>query len=345
MDFADLPKLHCGDKVAIVSPSFAAPAVWPHVYQYALCRLRDVFGLVTLDYPSTAKLGATAGERAADLIAAFGAPEVNAVIATIGGDDQVTYVKRLPREPFLDNPKPFFGFSDNTHFANHLWLCGIASFYGGSLFTEFGMNVRMDDLTVRFLRHALFDRGWFELEASPAFNDEELDWDDPSTLDQPRRYQENEGWQWDGRGGGEGLTWGGCLESIDELLRHAVELPTLRDFESVVLAVETSEELPPAPYVFRVFRALGERGILERVRALLVGRPKAWAFDRHSDDAQKAVYKAEQREAILTAFRRYNPSAPVVQNMDFGHTAPQICLPYGGQIRVDADARTIAARF
>src|SRR5512146_82681 len=119
MQFVQLPKLHRGDKVAIVSPSFAAPAAWPHVYQYALGRVREVFGLEPIDFPATAKLGATGEERAGDLVNAFEDREIKAVIATLGGNDQVTYVKYLPQRPFVANPKPFFGASDNTPFANH----------------------------------------------------------------------------------------------------------------------------------------------------------------------------------------------------------------------------------
>ena len=91
-------KLSKGDKVAIVSPSFAAPGRFSDVYKLGLERLRTVFGLLPVEYPTTAKLGASGDERAADLIAAFNDPEIKAVIATIGGDDQVTYIKNLPAE-------------------------------------------------------------------------------------------------------------------------------------------------------------------------------------------------------------------------------------------------------
>ena len=345
MHFVDLPKLQRGDKVAIVSPSSAAPARWPHVYQYALGRVRDVFGLEPVEYPATAKLGASGDERSRDLIAAFEDKEIKAVIASLGGDDQVTYVKHLPQASFRDHPKPFFGYSDNTHFANHLWLCGVPSFYGGSLFTEFGMQGSMDDLTVRFLRRALFDDGLFELEASPVFSDMGPDWNDPLTLNQRRKYVPNDGWHWDGRQDGEGTTWGGCLESIDELLRHDILIPSLAEFETVILFFETSEEIPPPDYVFRVLRALGERGILSRVKGLLVGRPKAWEFDKQTTSEAQVAYKSAQCTVILETFRRYNPSAPVVQNLDFGHTAPQICLPMGSPVQIDAANRRIFARF
>ena len=142
------------------------------------------------------------------------------------GDDQVTYARHLPRAPFQNNPKPFFGYSDNTHFANFLWLNGVPSYYGASLFTELGMQGSMDDFTVKYLRHALFEDGEFELTSSDVFNDIGLGWNDPATLTMRRRYQPNNGWQWDGAKNAEGVTWGGCLESVDELLRNGVAIPS-----------------------------------------------------------------------------------------------------------------------
>ena len=345
LPMASLQKLAKGDKVAIVSPSFAAPGRWPHVHALGLKRLREDFGLEPVEYPTTAKIGASGEERSRDLIRAFEDPEIHGVIASLGGDDQITYVKHLPCAPFADNPKPFFGYSDNTHMANFLWLRGIPSFYGGALFTQFAMNVRMEALTVRYLRHALFESGEIELEASDTYNDIGLGWDDPENLKKHRQYEPNEGWLWDGTESGEGVTWGGCIESIDELLRHGVTIPSLADFENVVLIGETSEEIPPAAYVLRVFRALGERGILERIKGVLIGRPKAWEFDKQANAAQKAEYRKEQRDGILREVRKYNPTVPVVQNLDFGHTNPQIAMPYGGRVRIDAGAKRVFAEF
>ena len=59
MNFASLPKLKKGDKVAILSPSFAAPGKWPHVYDLGCQRLRDIFDLNPVEFPTTKKLGAS----------------------------------------------------------------------------------------------------------------------------------------------------------------------------------------------------------------------------------------------------------------------------------------------
>lgn len=345
MDFLRLNKLKKGDKIAIVSPSFAAPGRWPHVYDLCLSRMNKIFELHPIEFPSTKKIGASAEERSNDLISAFENSEIKAVMASLGGDDQVTYVKNLPHEPFKKNPKLFFGYSDNTHFINHLWLNNIPSFYGASLFTEFGIQGEMDSLTIQFLKHAFFQEGEFELEASSTFNDIGLDWSDPLTLNQKRRYQHNEGWYWNGSKNAEGVLWGGCLESIDELLRHNIRIPTLSQFQSVVLAVETSEEIPSSDYVRRVFRALGAREILKNINGLLIGRPKAWEFNNQQSDEMKIKYKENQRKAILDIVRIYNRDIPIVQNLDFGHTAPQICLPFGRRVRIDVDNKKIFAQF
>jgi len=339
------PKLQPGDKVAVLSPSFAAPGKWPHVYELELERLRTVFDLEPVEFPATKKLGATKEERAADLIAAFKRPDIKAVIATLGGDDQVTYIKNLPTEPFAQNPKPFFGFSDNTHFAYFLYQLGIPSYYGGCLFTQFAMQYEMELFTVRYLRHALFESGEVELAASPTYSDIGSDWNDPSSLDTPLTQEQNESWQWDGAGSAAGVTWGGCLESIDEMLRHNIALPSLESFKDTVFITETSEEVPSHDYVRRVFRALGVRGVLERVQGLLVGRPQAANFDIQPTAEEKYVYRAAQRETIVAVVREYNTTAPIVLNMDFGHTNPQIPMPYGGWVRINGQARKVLATF
>lgn len=211
MDFKKLPKLKQGDKVAILSPSFAAPGRWPHVYELGLQRVREVFGLEPVEFPTTKKIGASKEERSKDLIDAFENPEIKAVITTLGGDDQITYVKDLPSDPFINNPKPFFGYSDNTHFMNHLWLNGVPSYYGGGLFTQFAMQKVMDEFTVQYLKSALFEEETVTLDASTTYNDIGLSWDDLENLTQERVKESNSGWIWDGTQNVEGITWGGVF--------------------------------------------------------------------------------------------------------------------------------------
>lgn len=340
-----LQKLKKGDKVAILSPSSAGPAIWPHVYDLGVKRLQEVFELRPVEFPTTKKLGATGEERSKDWVDAFENKEIKAIISSIGGDDQVTYVKNLPPEPFAKNPKPFFGYSDNTHMMNFLWLQGVPSYYGGALLTQFAMQKEMDEYTVKYLKYALFEEGEFEIEASEKYNDVGLNWGDPSTLNQKRINELNERWFWEGNKNVDGITWGGCLESLEEILKHNIPLPTLEEFENIVLMTETSEGIPSSEYVAGVYRTLGEMGVLARIKAVLVGRPKAWEFDKQKNMEEKTNYRKDQREAIIKIVRTYNPTVPIVQNLDFGHTDPQIPMPYGMKVRINSSKQKIFATF
>ncbi|MFC7274250.1 LD-carboxypeptidase [Paractinoplanes rhizophilus] len=94
-------KLKPGDKVAIVSPSWAGPAVYPATHELAMRRLRELLELEPVEFPTTRQQGASPAARAADLMAAWADPEIRAVFATIGGSDQITVLPHLDPAPFV----------------------------------------------------------------------------------------------------------------------------------------------------------------------------------------------------------------------------------------------------
>lgn len=340
-----LQKLQKGNKVAVLSPSFAAPAIFLKVFELGLQRIQDKFGLVPVEYPTTRQLNASIEERARDIIAAFSDPEIKAVIASIGGDDQVTYIHKMDPNVFIKNPKLFLGYSDNSHLCNFLFQHGIPSYYGACVMTQFAMQGEMDRYTVENIRHALFDSGEYEISPSEEYNEIGLNWKDETLLTTKRTYEKNTGWIWDTPVDSEGILWGGCLESIDDMLRNNTPIPSLKEFENIVLMLETSEEIPSHGYVQRIIRALGERGILQKVQGIFVGRPKAWEFDKQFTKEERTIYTDEQQKTILETVRTYNKNIPVVQNMNFGHTDPQIPMPYGGRVRVDSNKKRIFVYF
>src|SRR5262245_55247267 len=89
------PKPRPGDRVAIVSAGAGLPGILPLPFDLGLKRLREEFELEPVEYPTTRKMGSSPAERAADLHAAFADDSVKAVIASIGGDDQITVLKHL----------------------------------------------------------------------------------------------------------------------------------------------------------------------------------------------------------------------------------------------------------
>ncbi|MGC4893206.1 S66 family peptidase [Micromonospora sp. DT31] len=339
------PKPRPGDRVAVVSPSAGLAGLFPHVYELGLRRLREEFGLEPVEYPTTRATGADPRERARDLTAAFADPSVTAVLAVVGGDDLITVTPFLDDDVLRANPKPYFGYSDNTNVLNHLYRLGIVAYHGGSVLVHLGRSGRPHPLTFDSLRAALFTSDWYDLTPATEWGDEPLDWQDPATLaDEPPMYP-SEGWRWHGPARVvRGRTWGGCLEIVHWLM--AVDrVPSAADLAGTVLVLETSNELPPAQEVFRMVRNMGERGLLAAVPAIVVGRPKAWDFARPCSVAERLAWAADQREAILSAIGPYADDPVVVFDVDLGHTDPQVVIPYGGEIRVDAVARRIAVRY
>src|SRR6478609_80820 len=144
-----------GDKVAIVSPSGGLPEIFPGPYELGLRRMREDFGLDPVEYPTTRKLRTSPAERAADLHAAWSDPSIRAVFASIGGSDQLTVLKHLDPAVFAADPKPFFGYSDNTNLLNFLYSLGLPGYYGGSVMVQFGRGGAMHPDSERSLRAAL----------------------------------------------------------------------------------------------------------------------------------------------------------------------------------------------
>ena len=84
---------------------------------------------------------------------------------------------------------------------------------------------------------------------------------------------------------------------------------------------------------------------MSKVKGLLVGRPKAWEFDKPNTDEQKDEYKKGQRKMFLEIVRKYNQDIPIIQNLDIGHTSPQICLPTGNKLTIDSTNKSIRVEF
>lgn len=340
------PKPTPGDRVAVLSPAAGLPAVFPHVFELGLTRLRSELGLVPVEYPTTRVLGAPAKERARDIHKAFTDPDITAVLASIGGEDQIIVTPHLDRELLAAHPKPFFGYSDNTNLHNVLWNAGVVSYYGGSVMVHLGRSGATNPETMSSLRAALFTDGWQRLAPAKWWTDESIDWRNPDMLAKAPPMYDGEGWTWHNADRVvEGRSWGGCIEVLSWILQVGLDIREPDAYAGCVLIIESSEEMPPAVEVHRILRHMGERGLLAQFPAVMVGRPKAWEHGHETTPEQKRSYAADQRDAVLRTLDRYASEAMVVFDVDFGHTDPQLIVPYGGHVRIDGHARTVDVRY
>jgi len=339
-------KARPGDRVAVVSPSFAAPGVAAAVHEQAMRRLTEVTGLVPVEYPTTRRVDASPQDRAADINAAFRDPEIRAVLATIGGEDQITVIPYLDPQPVVADPKPFLGYSDNTNILSWLWTHGVAGFYGGSTQVQLGPGPSVELCHAKAMRAALVTGDRLGITQPAESEDFGRDWADPAALTQYGDRELTEPWTWAGaQRCVTGPSWGGCVEVLQWLLT-AGRFPTDPSvLHGGVLLLETSEELIPVRQFGWILRSLGERGVLAAVDAVLVARSPASNFETQPEEPQRAAYRAALRDTAIELVAHYNPTAVSCVGVPFGHTRPQWILPYGGKITVDGFTQTITADY
>lgn len=341
------PALDPGDSVAIVAPSSGGAADAPHVLDLGVERLRETFDLDPVVYPTAERgneyLEAHPGERARDIHDAFRDPDVRGIVATIGGDDQLRVLDHLDPDVLRENPTRFYGMSDNTNLQLYLWNLGIVSYNGGQLMNQVATPGHLHGYTERYLRRAFFEGSLGELASAAEWTDDVIDWSDEEYADHEPAYEDATGWTW--RGGEEraaGRIWGGCLAIVEWHLMTERYLPDPAALDGGVLAIETAEDMPSADRVKWTLMCMGERGLLDRFDAVLVGRPATRSHLERPDDEERTAYRDRQRQAIAGQLDRYNPDIPLVFDLDFGHTNPTVPLPIGGRAVVDpADERIV----
>jgi len=340
------PKARPGDRIAVLSPSFAAAGAFPAVHEQAMRRLTEVTGLVPVELPTTRQIGASPLARAADVNAAFADPGIRGILAVVGGEDQITIIPHLDAELLCRDPKPFLGTSDNTNLHQWLWANGVASFYGGSSQVHLGPGPGVDDVHARSLRAALLTGETLEITDPGESEDVGMDWADPRALTSFGDREATEPWSWHGPTRSvTGGSWGGCLEVIEWVLTAGRFPADPGVLDGGVLLIETSEELLPARNVGWIVRALGERGILAAVDAVLVARPPVSDLTRRPTAEERTRLRAQQRDVVVATIGRYNPDAVICVGPPFGHTRPQWILPHGGAITVDGANRRVFADY
>ncbi|NUN47865.1 MAG: LD-carboxypeptidase [Candidatus Brocadiae bacterium] len=333
------PRLRPGDTVAAVSLSWGGPGACPERYRAGKRQCEEEFGLRVVETRHALRdagwLAAHPKARAEDLMEAFADRSIRGVISTIGGDDSIRLLPYIDPAVIRANPKVFMGFSDTTvtHFA--CMAAGLNTFYGPSFMAGFAENCGMHRYLADSVRRTLF-------EAAPVgeirpntdgWTVERLEWSDPALQNRRRALLPSTGWRWlQGTGVVRGPLIGGCVEVL-EWLKGTPIWPSSGAWDGAVLFLETSEEAPPARELARWLRSYGAQGILQRIGALLLGRPGGHLLPVEGHEAYDAALIGVVREELSLA------SLPVVTGMDFGHTEPFCVLPYGVAAEVDCAGR------
>jgi muramoyltetrapeptide carboxypeptidase len=322
------PKLRSGDQIGIVSPSWPGAALYPHRLQRGIeqiCELGFEVKVARHALNQRGFVSDTAENRVADLHEMFLNPDVRVVLTAIGGDHSSHLLPQLDFELIRRHPKIFIGYSDTTVLSVAIWrMTGVVTFYGPALLTDFAEYPQMFSYTRDALVGVLsMTSPYGALPVAAEWTDELLDWGEKRDLSRPRHVVRSQGWTWLKPGISQGVLVGGCLESLQHL-RGTRFWPDLRDS---ILFFEVANVKPDG--VDAILMDYENMGAFESIRGLLVGRSWGYTTTEHQ----------ELRDVLLNRTAKY--AFPIVCDMDFGHTSPQLTLPIGCVARIDAAKRVV----
>nr|WP_314900013.1 LD-carboxypeptidase [uncultured Deefgea sp.] len=312
-------KLQRGDKVCVIAPSRSLSIVSQQVIELATARLNEM-GLEVCFSKNCRQIdefnSSSIAARIEDLHAAFSDKTVNGILTAIGGHNSIQLLNKIDYNIIKSNPKILCGFSDITALSNTIYAKTQLITYSGPHFSSFGMTQGLD-YTIEYFKKCLMNNEHYSIVNSKNWSDDE--W----YIDQNQRgFCPNPGYQVINAGTASGTVIGGNLCTFN-LLQGSSYLP---EPENVILFLEEDnllERLTLSEFD-RNLQSIIHLKSFNSVKGIVIGR-----FQKASQITHEQLYKLIRSKPELN-------SIPVIANLDFGHTTPQITFPIGGEIEINA---------
>ncbi|MET8682923.1 LD-carboxypeptidase [Streptomyces sp. NPDC004732] len=256
-------------------------------------------------------------EIAAEFNALLRDPEVRAVIAHDGGAAALGYLDLIDVDAIAADPKPILGYSDISllHLVLHS-RTGLVGFHadlatpglGGAWQTA--PEARRAELEKLYSTLLTSTEPIGALPASPTW----------------------ECWR---AGRAEGVLIGGLLNRIALTQATRYALP-LERFDGAVLFWE--EMGSQAAHVWSYLQVLRHSGILDRISGMVVGVPR----EIHGLGGHDASPGASPTLPELVLDVLGDRDIPVLGNVEFGHAGPNLPMPVGIRVALDARQRSLS---
>lgn len=328
-------KLQKGDTIAVVSPSWGGPSVFPHIYESGIKTL-EILGLKVKEYPSARKeadyLYNNPEFRAKDINGAFADKEVKAIFISIGGDDSVRIMPFINTDVIWKNPKIIIGYSDTTTLLTYFNQLGLVTLHGPVIMAGFSQWDALGEKFQEHIKTILFENPEnYEYKSYDSYTQGYSDWANKSNVGKVKSMSKNKGWDiLQGNEKIQGELFGGCIEVL-EFMKSTKFWPNDDFWNGKILFLETSEDKPTPDQVKWILRNYGMQGILNKISALLIGRPRDYSEEEKKSLNQNIL------GVVNTEFK--NSNLPIITNMDFGHTDPQWILPLGIKAEIDCHTK------
>ncbi len=252
-------------------------------------------------------------EIADELNALLRDPEVRAIIAHDGGQTALGYLDLIDVEAITADPKPILGYSDISllHLVLHS-LTGLVGFHADLATPGLGGAWQAASPERRAELERLYSTLLTRAEPIGAL---------PTSPS----------WECWRPGRTEGRLIGGVLNRIMRAQATRYALP-LERFDGAVLFWE--EMGGQASWVWSDLQVLRHCGILDRISGMVVGVP-------HRIDGLEAPDASPSLPEIVLDVLG-DRDIPVLGNVEFGHAGPNLPMPVGIRVGLDAQQRTLS---
>ncbi|MEU8621222.1 S66 peptidase family protein [Streptomyces sp. NPDC048623] len=314
------PALRPGGTIGIFAPSSDEAGRFPSRADRAARFLRAE-GFRVKAAPNAFATGLfTAGparQRVEDLHSLWADPEVDVVLATVGGNNTNELLDLVDYDFIASCPKILVGYSDTTALLTAVWSrTGLTTFMGPQLMPQFGEVGGCLPYTLASFRKVLGEaRPAGPIAPSTQWTDVRGDWSGPD--DEPRGLVATSGPRVVKPGAATGPVF---AANLDTLLRLA-GTRYWPDLKGHVVLLESGDSSPSR--LAAQLTQLRHAGVLAGAVGLGLGR-----FPAAGESS------ALLADTLRDAFRDF--PGPVVADLDIGHTDPMICVPNGIAVSLEA---------
>lgn len=315
-----------GDKIGIISPSFPNAKWFPRKLNYALQATAKHFGLqyvLAKHVKKTKGFVSDDAKNIANEIHEFAKdPAIKAIFTTIGGFNSAEILPYLDFSLLQRNPKIYIGYSDTTSLLLGInALSKIVTYYGPAIMTQFGEFPKPFEFTLESLNKTLFHNNQAKIIPDSSFwTNEFIDWGGKEWHERPRKKHMNINRQTWKVGKGQGVLFGGNIETINFLLGTKYFQPP----REIIFFWEATEAEAFLPRIQRAINHLKMSGFFNNVKAMLIGR---------SPDC-KDFKGVTLKDVVTKSLKEYH--FPIISNLPFGHTDPMVTLPIGVKAKIIA---------
>ncbi|SCL90871.1 S66 family peptidase [Sporanaerobacter sp. PP17-6a] len=310
-------KLKEGDEIRVIAPARSLKIIKEEQRNIANNRLTQMGLKISFSKnceSSDEFMSSTIEERIEDLHEAFSDKNVKGILTVIGGHNSNQLLKYIDYDLIKNNPKILCGYSDITALANAIYGKTALVTYSGPHYSTFGMKKGIE-YTIEYFKKCLFSERPFTVLPSEEWSD------DPWYLSQDnRKFYKNTGYNVINKGRACGKILGGNLCTLN-LLQGTEFMPDLKD---AVLFIEDDELTFPENFD-RDLQSLIHQPDFERVKGIVIGR------------FQLASRMEDEKLVKIIRSKRELKNIPVISNVDFGHTTPNMTFPIGGHVELIAD--------